>query len=400
MDHALPLSGVTGKSLYSPGQSLSRPMADPNPQSYRSRDDAAVFSSAAREALEQAYQRLQTAPANAVDTPPGPVPTPADSAAVILGFIESRLQNLAAEGADTEQLSALLQQGLEGFRKGLEQARSILSGLERLTEAVSAGIAETQSRVLQGLGDISGRFGLVSPVDVEPASAPPQEPVETSQATPAAPIATRAAYFQAAFERRESVQLELQTRDGDLITLSLDQVASSRFSLAGATASGPRGESAILAYQQTQSLQSRFSFSVQGELDEGELTALRLLINDVASISDEFFAGNFEQAFNQAQSLNLDSKTFSSLSLDLSLLTRSSVMAGTSNATVEPGAAEAAPSPAPVIHDQALSQLQRLLDMLQLANRFARPGDLLADLLAARLADSRQGPADQPPAIS
>lgn len=395
MDHALLPPGLSGKFPYSPAQPNSLPNATAGSSGVPQRflqADSAVFSSAAREALERAYTQLHSASAGALAAPREVGQTPGDSAAVILGFIESRLQALAAEGAGEERLNELLQQGLEGFRKGLEEARSILTHLNRLAEDVAAGIAETERLVLEGLGALARQFGLSSPVEPTPPEDVPSVPAVTaSNPSPAAaPIASRSAYFQAAFERRESVQLELQTRDGDLITLSLDNFASSSLGIAAATASGPRGESAILAYQQTQQLQSRFSFSVEGELDGGELKALRLLLNDVSAISDEFFDGNFEEAFKLALSLNLDQENFSALSLDLSLLTRSSVIAGTRSDAVTPATAPPVEPTGQAEAERGLSQLQRLLDMLQLANRFARPGDLLAELLAARLADQQQ----------
>lgn len=375
-----------------------------------------AFSSAAQQLLEQSYQQLsgQALPAATQAAGDGR-PTPEQSAGVILNFITARLTRQAEEGASGEELQATFEQGLAGFRKGLEEARSILENLGRLDQTINEGIAGTEQQVLDGLQSLAEELGLdTGNLDLSPRSGSSevdgpgaQQADEGGVATnsvavnreegPSRALRSNAAYLAASIERRENVELEIQTRDGDIITLSLNNASSQSASVLAGSASSGNNRAALLAYQQVEKASSQFSFTVQGELDEEELKALELLLADISSLSEEFFSGNFDEAFEQALSLQLDPSEFTSLSLDLSLLTRASVFAGVAERRDRPDtpqpAEQTASRPASTVPseaDVALNKAQRLLDLLGLAGRFAKPQALLTDLLADRLAQLEQ----------
>jgi hypothetical protein len=54
----------------------------------------------------------------------------------------------------------------------------------------------------------------------------------------------------------------------------------------------------VIFYQE-----NSFSFSVNGELDEDELKAIGQLVADANELTEEFFNGDIETAFNQALEL-------------------------------------------------------------------------------------------------
>ncbi|MFC3151866.1 hypothetical protein ACFOEK_12570, partial [Litoribrevibacter euphylliae] len=63
---------------------------------------------------------------------------------------------------------------------------------------------------------------------------------------------------------------------------------------------------------------SQFSVSVDGELDEGELTALNDFLGQVDSLAQSFFSGDLDSALEQAMSLGYDSSELASFTLDFS----------------------------------------------------------------------------------
>ena len=390
---------------------------------------AVDVSTTARQLLAHGYAKLQTpAPASvssAESSAPGlSTPTSEQSAAVIVGFIQHRLEGMARDGASAEQMRATFEQGLAGFQKGLEQAKTILQKLGALTDSVSAGIDETEQRVRSGLDELAQKLGIatdtLSPPATKQAPIPqnnvPAATTSSSTATkgsatgsPAETLHSTAAYFSSQFEQSRSLDLQIETRDGDLVTVTLNDYARSSTTLAGATATSSGGTAALMAYRRTSEASSQFSYSVKGSLDEGERKALDSLLGNIASLSDAFFSGHFDQAYNMAQSLQIDGGELSSMSLDLSMLTRASMFAGSSSgSTADSSSPAAAASPVvdPAVGAKAsgdssgaapgqrrgdqdsglhLGQVQQLLDLLDKTRHFSSPHKLLSDLLAARI---------------
>ncbi len=78
----------------------------------------------------------------------------ADSAAVILGFLEDQLQRDQAQDASVEQLQARLQAGVEGIYQGFSQASEELSAMGLMTDAFSDELQQTLDQVLQGVTEL------------------------------------------------------------------------------------------------------------------------------------------------------------------------------------------------------------------------------------------------------
>ena len=66
---------------------------------------------------------------------------------------------------------------------------------------------------------------------------------------------------------------------------------------------------------------NQFSFSVEGELNSDEITALNDLLGKVSDLSATFYSGNLEGAFEQALSLGYDDEQIASFSLNLTMST-------------------------------------------------------------------------------
>lgn len=327
-------------------------------------------------------------------------PSAQQSADVILGFIGLRMQSLQSDGASQEEMEAALQQALEGFQKGLQEALEIIEGLGMLTGDLQSGIAQTEQLVLEGLEQLRGQYLTSGSAVTAPAEEAAggvrsvvagyssQSSVESRVASAVASsgdtggVRAAAASYAASYRRDESVDLQVQTRDGDIINLSFEANVSADASRTFALGSGPGGSFAGVASQSSYSSSLSFSLTVQGELDAGEREALNALLEDVAALSDEFFNGDFDQAFAMALEFEMDSSEFSALSLDLASATRASVTESVAaTGSFGPNQSESA-----VQSPSLPSMLERLLAMMERADHFAEPRDLLTQLLANQMA--------------
>lgn len=88
------------------------------------------------------------------------LPTAADVASRVLGFVQQHLQKQATAGADSERLMALLSSARAGIELGFSQAREQIDSLGLMTEKLNSDIAESFSRITKGLADLESRFGM------------------------------------------------------------------------------------------------------------------------------------------------------------------------------------------------------------------------------------------------
>ncbi len=275
----------------------------------------------------QAYQAVQAA------SPQNPY------AATILNFIGAQLARDQANGDGLDQLQSRLEAGLAGFQNGYGEASAQLDASGLLTDDVKAAIGQTQEQVLAGIAKLAQAYGLAVPEGVAPkiqepvvgappvagdARAPaiapplPMQRMQSLQRLQSSLIAQLPSLLTLGKGMEDSWQHNtlargqgrdfsfiLKTRDGDEVTIS----ASSRAAqVAGSTASG---------FGVSQQESGSFDLAVDGDLDEGELRAVSDLLDRVSGLSDTFFNGNVEEAFNQALGMGFDSNEISSYALQM-----------------------------------------------------------------------------------
>lgn len=279
--------------------------------------------------------------------------TPEKVAGRVLGFIEQRLQSEAAAGADPARLEKLLGQAREGVEKGFAEARKILDGMGVLSGQVASDIDDTYKRIQDGFGDLDRRFAQDS--------------------APAAGSSAVAGYRERFSALAETFDLEVTTRDGDRLRISIAQ-ASANWSQSAFAAASDGGGSALVAGSQSGSLRiGGWQVSVEGELDEDEIKALEKLFSQVQELSDKFYAGDLAGAFDRAMALEMDGEQLASMSLRL---TQTSVRQATDAYGAVAGQAASA------VNAGLQEYAQGLLDALRSADGLSRDaGSLLKDLL-------------------
>lgn len=288
--------------------------------------------------------------------------SPEKVAGRILGFIEQRLQSEEAAGADTSKLQGLLEQARSGVEQGFAEARKILDGMGVLQGKVATDIDDTYQRIQDGFTELDKRFN------------PTAEPDTDSTGTSGS--AAVAAYSERFTAQAETFDMQVTTRDGDRLRISIAQ-ASANWSQSGVAAASDGNGSALVASSQSGSLQiGGWQVSIEGELDEQEREALEKLFGQVQELSDKFYAGDLNGAFDRAMALDMDGEQLASMSLRL---TQTSVRQATDAYS---SVAEQGGQAASVVNGSLLDYAQGLLEALRNASQVSEDGKgSLTDLL-------------------
>jgi|GEM_PF-5405839 len=110
------------------------------------------------------------------------------------------------------------------------------------------------------------------------------------------------------------LEIALTTRDGDRVILSLSQISATQETFQSSHGRGfslTANDSAVL-------FSGRFSLTVQGQLDQGEIKAIQHLLHKAEKLAAQFFSGNLQQAVAKVQDIKLDHSELDAFSLDLS----------------------------------------------------------------------------------
>lgn len=277
--------------------------------------------------------------------------SPAKVAERILGFVGGHLARAAADGADSAQQQKNLQQFRDGVDKGFADARKILDGLGVLNGQVAANIDDTYARIQDGLAALDKQYA--------------PSPLSSSDSGNTAAVATYSERFAA---QAQTFDLQVTTRDGDKLRISVAQ-ASASYSQSSVAAASDGSSSVAQFSSQSSSLQiAGLQISVEGELDADERASLERLFGQVQELSDKFFAGDLQGAFDQALKLELDGSQLASLSLNL---TQTSVRQATDaySAVAEQGG-----QPASAVNNSLIEYAKGLLEALRTSNEASADG--------------------------
>ena len=303
----------------------------------------------------------------------------------ILKAIEGQLRLDIADGAEPTELQARLEAGLGGFLEGFDDAFKQLSALPAFGDDIKSEVLGTKEQVLSGLAALADELGLDKSAITEA-----QKALESEQKT----LASRQ-------EAAKSASVGA-TNFSPLGALSGFNAEEKGFKFTLTTADGDKIEilanslKAVEVAKDAQNLKVKseashqFSLSVKGDLDESELNAINKLLDQVNKVSESFFNGNVEQAFDQAINMGFDSQEIVDFSLKLTHTSQTQVKSGYGASAYEQGAASYDAAPAP---SKNLVHLGRFLDELEKANSLASDmGQSLSIIgeLADTIAQSRQ----------
>ncbi|MEH6556884.1 MAG: DUF5610 domain-containing protein [Oceanicoccus sp.] len=361
------------------------------------------LSDGGKNLLENFQQQTNRVPLAYQAIPVGQRPSSQQSADTILNFISGRLEALASSGADNNAIENAYNQAVKGFQQGLQEAKDILQGVQMMSDDVNGGIDVTERLVNEGLAAlreqfISGNQPQESTPQLAPAAVSKVVKAYQQQSTEVNRYsentitgnnnsvsdnlrATASAYAES-YRRNDSVELSVRTLDGDLVTLSFSSAIATDRSASLTGIQSAKSSAAMLTYQRSASVSSNFSLSVKGELDSGEIEALNSLLAEVSALSDEFFSGDFDKAFELAMNFQMDGSEFSAMALDITRNTRASITESYAAVSGQQSGQSTLASNA----EDLESLVERLLAMIEKASNFNNPQKLFADVLANQIA--------------
>ena len=168
-----------------------------------------------------------------------------------------------------------------------------------------------------------------------------------------------------------SFSFQLTTADGDKVTIS----ASSSQAFSSQYTKGVGAGSSVEAMNASYSATRASSWSVQGDLNEQEMQAIEDLLGQVNQLAGDFFAGNLDEAFNQALALGYDQEQITAFSLNLTQVDVQRVSTAYQQFNDAPLGENPGERLLPVGHF-----IRDLLDALETAGDFAEPKNVLLAL--------------------
>lgn len=287
------------------------------------------------------------------------------AANTILDFITHRIQSDAVNGATQEQLLERLDQGLQGFIKGFNEAKEQIEALGLLTPELSNEINDTFERVTGGIEQL--RESIVGEVADEIDGIG-----DINRGTNLSRLR-----LDAQTAETRSFSLSLTTQDGDRVSIEISRASQASFS----SNFENNGNSSSLSISRQSSSSSSFNLTVTGELDDEELAAINSLLEDVDAIANDFYAGRLDQAFDQALELDINREELSSLNLQLQKTTTTQALAAYQTTAQNNLPANDETQTTPVSPFADLNQLIDILqDLSDKAGKFAEPVRLIEDL--------------------
>lgn len=263
----------------------SRPQAD-TPQGHQNQ---AAASTPSRVVLDKLADKIPGMTADKLSGLDAENFTPDKVAGRISDFVAKGLDAARARGASDERLNEMYNAAVKGVEKGFKEAREVLDSLNVLNGTIAAQVDETEKLTFDALAEIA----------------------------PGSREATAQAVMGAAerYSNAEDMSLTVKTQDGDEVSIrfSRDQSYDATFG-AGADSEG----NAVAWMDVSRSESSQYQFSVKGELDEGEISALQQMVRDISGVADEFFNGDVQKAFDQSADISFDASELQSMELNMS----------------------------------------------------------------------------------
>ena len=183
-----------------------------------------------------------------------------------------------------------LSQVKQGVEEGFAQARDALDQLGLLNDAQNASLDDAYATIQEGLAKLESQNS--NPVN-----------------------ATEVRTQGIAAQISQSAEIEIVTKEGDVVKISLASAAEMSRSMAHVKQNG----SEATAFESSFESSSDFSISIEGDLNEDEKKSLTDLLKQLDKVGNEFFSDNIQAAFKQAQKIGLDTEQLASFSMDLTM---------------------------------------------------------------------------------
>ncbi|MDH3325256.1 MAG: DUF5610 domain-containing protein [Gammaproteobacteria bacterium] len=215
--------------------------------------------------------------------------TPESVAKGILGFVQNAINRAKARGQSTD---GMLEQAKTGIENGFKQAKDILISLNALSGQIAETVQQTYDLIQLGLDKMG------------PA---PQNGSTVNTNTEITSLSSQTQH------KAQSFELNIKTQDGDNIKLSVSQDQSNH----QYNATLLKGNTTANINQTGSRSSSNIQLSISGNLDKAEIAAIEELLTEVKAVSEHFFDGDVNAAFEAGLSLGFNTPEIASFALDL-----------------------------------------------------------------------------------
>ncbi len=220
--------------------------------------------------------------------------TPEKIADRISSFVAMGLENARANGKSEEEVQALYDSAMKGVEQGFKEAKDILSNLKVLNGDIATQVQATEDATFAALEKLS--------------PSKPAEAVSTTSGTTSLAAAER-------YQRADDFSLTLKTREGDVVKVNFSRSLDAQSSFA-TVQDGEGNQATRVDLSRTE--KTGYEFSVEGDLNEEEITAIQNLMRDVGQVANDFYGGDVQKAFDQVSNVSFDSKQLASMDLRMS----------------------------------------------------------------------------------
>jgi len=206
----------------------------------------------------------------------------------VLDFVTTAVHKAKADGGDDEKLQSMLNDARKGVQIGVDDAIDELKGSGLFNDEIKEGIDKSKEGILSGLNDLEAQLFNPQPISVN---------VSQGQYIS---LSNSAAYT-------------FTTAEGDEVSINF----ADAFKAQSASSYQIDGDSEGFLSESSQTRELSFSMTVNGDLNEEEQKAINELMADLQNVSSTFFSGDLDEAFEQAQALNLGNEQLVAFSMDL-----------------------------------------------------------------------------------
>lgn len=233
----------------------------------------------------------------------------------ILSYMNDALMEAKAVGLSKDELNGISQQMREGFNIGFDEALEELSEIGILNDDLSNDINQSRVLVDEGLSKISKQINT--------------DPIDSKYVE---------ANFLAANETARTSEIQITTKEGDKVTISFSQlyahyqrsqfIETSNFNVTNEGVANDKLSREPTSYERyfehiSSSYESlSYAFTIDGDLNDDELTAIYDLIEQISKLQELFFSEGFQKALENASNLTLGDE-LSSAEIDMTLSTKS-----------------------------------------------------------------------------
>ncbi len=209
------------------------------------------------------------------------------------GFMKGRLAEAQAAGASENEMNKMWRAAEKGLEKGFNDAKDVLRSMGKMTEPLNERIDEAYNRLTETLENRD----LSAPA--------PTTGTASEQAAPT-PASRSISLYQ---YQEQTFELDVTTLEGDKIRIRVQNQQES-----GAQSLKGEGWS---SFQWGRQDSNAFSLQIEGHLSDAERADLDRLLGDVNTLANEFYDGDLNVAWQQAQALDIDGTSLASMDLSM-----------------------------------------------------------------------------------